>query len=679
MADSKVSLKWTAMMLWLCIVAVICGLLEMKDSHDEEEHLFITARAFFQEIILSRKWNSTHGGVYVPVTPENLPNPYLKDPNRDVTTIDGLRLTKINPAYMTRQVSELAQTDNRNVQFHITSLKPIRPENTPTDWEEKWLVSFENGMKEQGVIVKQNDFLLFRYMAPLVVTPECMKCHARQGYKVGDIRGGISVSIRSDNHTRAYFFAGYGVVAVMGLVAIFFWGSFYERKKRLFDATFDSPTPTCITSEAQLILMANDSYWHLFGTLPKHQKEMKCYEHRPGDLCNTDQCPLARIMKGEGCDSEESVKRIDGVSRYFIITSKPLTDGNRKVIGVVQSFQEITRQKQIEKALEKSNTELEALSMTDGLTEIANRRHFDDVLAREYNRHARSGMTLSFILLDIDYFKPYNDCYGLLAGDQCLKIIARVISECACRPADLPARYGGEEFACILPETDLSGAVAVAERIRQGILSCAIPHQKSSVHNVVTASLGVVAARCAEGKTASDIILQGDELLYKAKLSGRNRVEALAMEGTEKASMADFVQLVWNDAYCCGNSLIDKQHQSLFRLSNALLNGMLSNGSDTEILKLISQLIDDVKIHFLYEEKILEACRYPELDAHINAHHILLAKSLQLVQKFKASTVSLKDVFHFLAVEVVKQHMVESDCLYYPFVGADLSNGNETR
>lgn len=406
---------------------------------------------------------------------------------------------------------------------------------------------------------------------------------------------------------------------------------------------------------------------------------MKCYDHRPGDLCNTDRCPLARIMRGEGCYGEESAKRIDGVIRHFIVTSKPLTDGNKMVIGVVQSFQEMNRQKQVETALEKSNAELEALSITDGLTEIANRRHFDDVLAREYNRHVRSGMMLSFILLDIDYFKLYNDSYGHLAGDRCLKTIARVISESACRPADLSARYGGEEFACILPETDLSGAVSVAERIRQGILSCAIPHKKSAVQDVVTASLGVVTTRCVEGRTASDIILKGDELLYQAKSSGRNRVEAMVMADLEKKATVDVVQLIWKDAYCCGNSLIDKQHQSLFRLSNELLNGMLSNGSDREILKLISQLIDDVKIHFLYEEKILEACRYPELGAHINEHHMLLAKSLELVRKFKTATVNLEDVFRFLAIEVVKQHMVESDRLYFPFIDAESSVGDEHR
>lgn len=188
MAGSRVSLKWTTMALWLCIVGGIGGLLEMKDRHDEEAQLFTTARAFFQEIILSRKWNAAHGGVYVPVTEETRPNPYLEDERRDLTTLDGLTLTKINPAYMTRQVSELAKADNRHVQFHITSLKPIRPENKAADWEEKWLHSFENNTKEQGEIVKQEDILLFRYMAPLAVTSECMKCHAKQGYKVGDIR-----------------------------------------------------------------------------------------------------------------------------------------------------------------------------------------------------------------------------------------------------------------------------------------------------------------------------------------------------------------------------------------------------------------------------------------------------------------------------------------------------------
>ena len=139
--------------------------------------------------------------------------------------------------------------------------------------------------------------------------------------------------------------------------------------------------------------------------------------------------------------------------------------------------------------------------------------------------HTRSGAELSLILLDIDHFKAYNDTYGHVGGDDCLRQVARTIDNIIVRATDLAARYGGEEFVCVLPETDQAGAFAIAEKIRQCIMSLGIPHSASSAADCVTASLGVVTARCAPGKSALNIVAQADEQLYAAKSGGRNRVE----------------------------------------------------------------------------------------------------------------------------------------------------------
>ncbi|MET0118724.1 MAG: DUF3365 domain-containing protein [Sedimenticola sp.] len=149
------------------------------------------AKTMFDHIVLTRSWNARHGGVYVPITDGTKPNPYLKVPKRDVVTSEGDNLTKINPAYMTRQVSELAQ-ESEGVQFHITSLQPIRPQNAPTPWEREALERFEQGERETGVFLHKEH--KYRYMAPLFTTKGCLKCHSEQGYKLGDIRGGISVT-----------------------------------------------------------------------------------------------------------------------------------------------------------------------------------------------------------------------------------------------------------------------------------------------------------------------------------------------------------------------------------------------------------------------------------------------------------------------------------------------------
>lgn len=152
-----------------------------------------SARSLFQAIVVTRRWNAQHGGVYVVVAGDVRPNPYLRDPRRDLSTREGLRLTKINPAFMTRMISGIMEED-RSVRFHITSLKPLNPSNSPDDWERKALERFEHGEKEQ-YIVTRGDGGVLRYMAPLMTEKSCLACHTVQGYREGQVRGGISVTI----------------------------------------------------------------------------------------------------------------------------------------------------------------------------------------------------------------------------------------------------------------------------------------------------------------------------------------------------------------------------------------------------------------------------------------------------------------------------------------------------
>jgi diguanylate cyclase (GGDEF)-like protein len=174
--------------------------------------------------------------------------------------------------------------------------------------------------------------------------------------------------------------------------------------------------------------------------------------------------------------------------------------------------------------LELANRSLERLSTQDGLSGLFNRRAFDRFLAREVQRAAREHAPLSLILLDIDHFKAYNDTYGHLAGDECLKAVARVIEQHAKRPADLAARYGGEEFAVVLPGTDLAGALALAEELRQSVRGLGLAHASSPVASMVTVSLGVASQQPQPGAMASDLLALADQSLYLAKNRGRNQV-----------------------------------------------------------------------------------------------------------------------------------------------------------
>ena len=153
-----------------------------------------SAEISYNKDLIYRRWVSKQGGVYVPVSEMTPANPYLKVPNRDITTPQGLSLTLVNPAYMTRQVNEMAM-EMSGFKGHITSLNPLRPENGPDPWEKESLKTFERGIKETGSIEMTSGAEYFRFMRPFVTEKSCLKCHAVQGYKEGDIRGGISISI----------------------------------------------------------------------------------------------------------------------------------------------------------------------------------------------------------------------------------------------------------------------------------------------------------------------------------------------------------------------------------------------------------------------------------------------------------------------------------------------------
>lgn len=174
--------------------------------------------------------------------------------------------------------------------------------------------------------------------------------------------------------------------------------------------------------------------------------------------------------------------------------------------------------------LQRARNYLKHLAVTDSLTDLANRRCFDEVLKTEFCRSSRLQHPLSLIMLDVDHFKNFNDAYGHVMGDSCLKQIAYTIRGSLNRPADFVARYGGEEFACVLPNTDLRGAVAIAEKIRTNIEQLNIPHKNSTAADYVTISLGVFTIVDYSKSFLSEMVAKADRLLYRAKENGRNQV-----------------------------------------------------------------------------------------------------------------------------------------------------------
>jgi diguanylate cyclase (GGDEF)-like protein len=180
--------------------------------------------------------------------------------------------------------------------------------------------------------------------------------------------------------------------------------------------------------------------------------------------------------------------------------------------------------------LREKNRRLEILAREDGLTGLANRRHFNEVLDAEIKRALRTDQVLSLILCDVDHFKKFNDRYGHVAGDKCLQAIGEIMRINFKRAGDLPARYGGEEFAAILPDTTPESALQMAERLRQEMLDFALPHADAGVLGLVTLSVGVVGGRASRERNAEWFIRQADEALYLSKAKGRNQVTAASFD-----------------------------------------------------------------------------------------------------------------------------------------------------
>lgn len=247
---------------------------------------------------------------------------------------------------------------------------------------------------------------------------------------------------------------------------------------------------------------------------------------------------LAVMDEKEICENMEFVfGRKDGRQFAGMISARIITINN--VPHIVSTIRDITERKQAEEERKLAEQKIQQLvqqleiekniaqlnSITDSLTGLANRRYFDDALKTEFYRLKRTRSKLSLLMLDIDYFKNYNDSYGHLAGDDCLIQIGNMFKTIIRQLPDIAVRYGGEEFIVILPETNEYGAKALAERIRKSVENLAIPHSASDISEYITASIGVVTVDTTDFATPEQVVTLADEALYRAKKGGRNRIE----------------------------------------------------------------------------------------------------------------------------------------------------------
>ncbi len=296
-----------------------------------------------------------------------------------------------------------------------------------------------------------------------------------------------------------------------------------------------SPDDITIADLSGRIIMVSDAANKIFGYDPGEGPGMSVMEFiAPEDHARARANIVKMLQENYPGPNEYQAIRKDG-SRFDIeVNNALIRDRHGVPIRMVLIARDITNRKKAEQRIQELVHQLEAErdlaqsnSLTDGLTGLANRRYFDRALQTEFARHQRTGSHLSVIMLDVDQFKKYNDQYGHLQGDDCLRRIADCLKKVVGRATDMVARYGGEEFVIILPDTDLQGAVGLAERINESVLNLALPHATSDICECVTISLGVATVSEHVLSEGVQLVALADQALYQAKKNGRNRVEIL--------------------------------------------------------------------------------------------------------------------------------------------------------
>ncbi len=279
---------------------------------------------------------------------------------------------------------------------------------------------------------------------------------------------------------------------------------------------------TWVVRRDNRVVRANEAMLNLLGKPATEVVGRLCWECLDGLHCSHNSCPLGgAALTAKETDLTRTTSA--GNPQHFIVSAASLLtlDGTP---GIVVQFKDITDRKIAEAALEEANSALVRMARLDSLTQLANRRVFDETMKTEWCRLAREQKQLALVLCDIDCFKQYNDTYGHQAGDECLRQVSRVLGDCARRSGDLVCRYGGEEFIFLLPSTCLEGGARFAERVRQRVEALALAHRSSSALPMVTLSLGVAACIPQPDKSPDALVKAADEALYQAKELGRNRV-----------------------------------------------------------------------------------------------------------------------------------------------------------
>ena len=522
-------------------------------------------RELFQLIELTRDWNASHGGVYVPVTEQVQPNPYLDHPQRDQTTVEGRELTLVNPSFMTRQIAELAEKTS-GVHFRITSQQPLRPANAPDPWEAEALLLFSAG-KQKDRFGFVGDFSFnggmrpaFRYMAPLFVKPSCLGCHEKLGNQLGDIRGGISVSmpaeellaVRDQERKSILLIVLASFIVTSALLHLMVSrarrhylslqrlanlqeGIIAERTRELKEsnaglqrevaarrqrehelliagAVFDSAAEAIVVTDADnRIVRVNPAFTAITGyaaaeVMGKDPALLKSGRHSAEFFAQM----WAALHERGHWEGEIWNRHRNGDIRVEWLSISRI--GDEQGVGqYLAIFHDISRRKEAEELLRHR-------AHHDALTDLPNRSLFYDRLQSTFNQAKRYHRIFALLLVDLDRFKEVNDNLGHAAGDELLIEAARRLSSCV-RESDTVARLGGDEFAIIL--SDMASEDEAEQVARRAVQLLAEPYHLDAGTAEISGSIGI-ALHPQHGQDSEQLMRNADSAMYGAKTGGRN-------------------------------------------------------------------------------------------------------------------------------------------------------------
>ncbi len=445
-------------------------LFAQSEAGDLQRLMLKQAKTLHRQIVLTRQWNSSHGGVYTIKRPGEVTNPflYIVGPAKirpEISDQDGNVYTLKSSSLMTRELAELTRRDGLT-RYRLTSLAPLNPENAPDTFEAEALRSFEAGGQESSEVTTDREEPLFRFIAPLAVTQDCQGCHGFQGYQLGDIIGGVSL-----------------VLPMATEVALF------RDRERLVLMT---GALLIVLLALTLALGSSILITRPLETLRRHARD-----HLSGPV------PVPEFI----------LKRQDEIGDL----ARDLNEARREIGGYRRGLEGLAARRSEE--IEDLRKQLEEVSRTDPLTGLGNRRHLELDIDRVLAQAQREQTATTVMLLDLDHFKAFNDRYGHAAGDTALAQVSGVLKNLV-RPYDLAVRYGGEVFLLVMPGCGREEGRRVAERIRRHVAKANLEIDGGTV--ALTISIGVCTAPGSQG--FEQLLNEAQAALQRAKQDGRNQV-----------------------------------------------------------------------------------------------------------------------------------------------------------